>query len=198
MDVSDSSIHGLPLGPVPIVLGIWSAVLLVLMFTRTLKINRNNVMAVYGLSPIVPTLLFLTIGGDARGDLSFGRLLVGSVGSAAVAILLHGILWLRTDVPPLGVWYDWRSLPVLILLKRFLASSILFLFVFAFLMFTGLSETKCATGYCRGAAIMFGSNLSSGAGMWLVSSIAGFGLSLSLANAAELFRRMIANKHEGR
>lgn len=192
MGAPDASMHGLLLGPVPIVLGVWSLVEFVKILVKSKRVTHSNALSVYGLSPLVVILGCFAIGVVAREDLSVRILAAGSVVSGILALVLHGVIWRSIGAPDLDAWFATGKLSTKSLLKRVLISLLLLSGFFIPLYLFGLGRAECTTGPCRAAAILIGSNLGAGGLMWLVFIVCGFVVSALIASALELASRAVA------
>jgi hypothetical protein len=171
MEPVDVSIHGWPLGPVPLVASIYSAIVFISILSGKRKLNRDNTVSPIGVAALIVVLCAVLLGIHDRADLSRSIIVTAGVAGIILSIALSAMIHRKAGVPILHEWVRFESLPTKKILIAFLYMIPLILLFYGLdaLFPDALRDPKCNTLKCRGAAMAFGSNLSAAGLLWLAT-----------------------------
>ncbi len=191
MEPVDVSIHGWPLGPVPIIASIYSVVVFIGILSGRKKLNSNNTICPFGVASLIIVLSAALFGIRDRGDLSRSVILYAGAAGIVVSTILSATIHRKADVPILHEWVRFESLTTkkILVALLYMGAFILVLYGLDALFPESLSDAKCNTGKCVNAAIAFGSNLYAACLIWLLTWLFSLLGMISALHAKELVLR---------
>ena len=195
MQPVDVSIHGWPIGPVPIGIGILSLVIFVNIVRGKTKLNRDNTICPIGLAPLIVVLVAYVIGIHDRADLSLNVVFVAGVAGTVLAFLLSAIIHRKAGIPIWGKWILFKDLRTTALLKRLVAALVLpTMFLVPAMIFGSefFTYTECSTALCVATSIAAGSNLSALGILWMLTFLFSFFAMAWALTAKELANRLLS------
>lgn len=194
MDFEDVSIHGLPLGPVPIVVSLYSLFVFIRILRGKAKLNRDNTVCPLGFVPLVVALGAAFLGIRDRGDLSGSIHIISGGAGIIMSFIFSSMIHKKAKIPIWHRWVSYEALPTKELIKQLAYALALVAAIIWFDAVMGPElqmREKCSTGPCRIVAIAFGSNLSAAGELWMTTfifSIIGMPIMLT---ARELISRLL-------
>jgi hypothetical protein len=192
MEPVDVSIHGWPLGPVPIIASIYSAMVYFRILSGKTKINSSNTICPFAVSSIIIVMGAAFLGVRERDDLSGSVILAAGAAGTVVSIILSALIHRKAGIPILREWILYDSLPTKRILTGLLGIGIMLLVFFGLdaLLSEAISDQKCNTGKCVNAAITFGSNLYAAGPLWLTTWLFSLLGMMGALHGRELLRRI--------
>ena len=193
MEPIDVSIHGWPIGPVPLAVGIYSLFVFFNILRGKTPLSSDNTISPLGFGPLIVAIAAIFFGVQKREDLSGSIEIWAGLAGIVIGFVLTAIMHHKVGVPIWGKWIKLNSLSTREVLVRFLYASIAMSVLFIQSLFFGtsyLQSTKCDANFCEAVAVAVGSNLSASGLLWLTTIIFSFfGLGWLLLSR-ELFHRL--------
>lgn len=193
MESTDVSIHGWPIGPVPLGVGVISMLIYIDILRRKKPLNRDNTFSPIGFAPLIVVFASMLIGVVERKDLSGLTVILAGIAGIAISVLLSAILHAKVGVPLWEKWVKVKSISTKEIAARFLWATVAVVVLIAqpLLFASYMQSTKCNARLCEIAAVAMGSNLSASGLLWILTIIFSlFGVAW-LLYAVELVNRML-------